>query len=576
MADEKRDTEILIRWDAMMSGATENGDPAVHIAMKHGLDAQCLAEVLGGDEVGAAARKVNSRWVVQIPIGQMEAAGFSGKHPWSDLPATAKTRIYLGGHDNTDTGAMWHVVRVDRETLSEINREYDKAIDRGNKAFDREIRTTLEESRPLQADDEQFVELTNKARTAPQANGKSATPDAGETHNAETPHAPQEPTAHPPEAAGSKPAPKAATPMTESSATMDASATANSPITKGQSPDHAMVANHRFSGGANVGAAVVDTVNIGRAIAEGDTKAAVASGGSLLTNTVSAGDNLLATAGKTSGNVSKVLGKVGIAGTIATSGVELYKIQAEDGIDKKQKQTEVVTTAAAGFGGAVGGTAVVGTVAAAAGATGFVAGTIATGGGLLVAAAAAGAVAGVNHLADKAMYGAEDNRFQANLDAKQNMVGLAGGKFRDQLADPKTGEINWKDTETLNKYAGLLTREEEKQTQIMKDNSSYVSRWFRSDESVIKQESARSDLHIAQSAKKELGQHFNDLARAEQTQESREPPMDKAMQTAAKERQVGKQTGIAGGAEHSEAKAVAPSQIGCTEARQQTTEIAMR
>jgi outer membrane lipoprotein SlyB len=114
------------------------------------------------------------------------------------------------------------------------------------------------------------------------------------------------------------------------------------------------------------------------------------------------------------------------------------------------------------------------------------------------------------------MYAREDDRFAANLQQKQNMIVLANGNFREQLADPKTGKVDLNNIETLNKLSVLAQKEIYKQEEIMKENSSYVPRWMRGSESVMKQEAARREMKIAQSAKEEINQHIRELKEFQQ------------------------------------------------------------
>jgi hypothetical protein len=279
--------------------------------------------------------------------------------------------------------------------------------------------------------------------------------------------------------------------------------------------------NAKFGTGMAGGALGLDLYHFGEAAIKGDKEAMLASTGSATVNGATLADQALFGAGKSTGAVSGMLGKVVPVGVVATTSIQVAQIQAEGGVDAKQRSTEAVVTNAAGFGAALGTGAAITASGVAAG-SGLVVGALATGGTVLVAAAAAAAVAYGMNKADQAMYGAEDARFGANLQQKQHMIALGNGKFRDQLADPETGRVDLNNIETLNKLSVLAQKEIYKQEEIMKENSSYVPRWMRSGESVIKQESARSDMKIAESAKEEINQRVREIQQLKQVQKQAE------------------------------------------------------
>lgn len=285
------------------------------------------------------------------------------------------------------------------------------------------------------------------------------------------------------------------------------------------SPATAKPGNRARTGG-NAGGFVVDTGQFVRAIADGNTEAALSSSGGMAMNGAALTDDLLAAAGKSTGNVSKALGPIGLGYTALNTGVNIARLEGEDGLDKVEKQGEAVVNTAVGVGSGILGGAAGAAGATALGATGFAVGAVATGGALVVATAATAAVAYGNKAIDDAMYGAEDKRFSANLHQKTHLIGLANGKFRSQLVDPETGEVDLNNPETYNKLSTLLNKEVENQTAIYKENSFLAPRWMRGwiDDSVIKQQSALSDLHIAQSAQQEMKQHVRELQVAKQAQ----------------------------------------------------------
>lgn len=101
-------------------------------------------------------------------------------------------------------------------------------------------------------------------------------------------------------------------------------------------------------------------------------------------------------------------------------------------------------------------------------------------------------------------------------DTKRHMVGLASQLFRAELADPKTGSIDWKNTDTLNKYATLLTRRIHALEEGIKANDSYLpdgirALWSTGMDAVTNQESRKSDLKIAQAAHAELQSQMNGM-----------------------------------------------------------------
>lgn len=266
----------------------------------------------------------------------------------------------------------------------------------------------------------------------------------------------------------------------------------------------------------NAAALGVDLAKVATAIANGDEEAALASGGSAAVNATAMTDDVLAAGGRSSGNISRWAGRLGQGATIATTAVEIARLEYEGGADKAAEQSRAAASTVVGMGAgwAAGGGLAAGVTAA--GLTGTGAAVVASGGTILVAAAASAAVVAADRMIDSAMYGDEDGRFGVNIESKKHLVALANGKFRRELVDPATGTINWKDPEVTNRLATLLSREVDRQEQKMKDNSSYLPRWIRSGESVVAQQSARAERSIAMSAQEELKELIREQQRIRQ------------------------------------------------------------
>ena len=254
---------------------------------------------------------------------------------------------------------------------------------------------------------------------------------------------------------------------------------------------------------------------------------------SALSGSLNGGSLIADGLGQGASTSAKYLGAAGYGAMAINTGKQVAILGYEDGIDRKAQQSELVrdTLVGVGAGIAVGGTvtAVVatGTTAAitAAGLTGaaavtagVVGGVVATGGTILIAAAATAAVAAANHGMDRAtggaIYDAEAKRFGPNLEQKTHMIGHASAKFNKELADPKTGKIDWTNMETVNKYSALLVREKDQLEQKVKDNSSYGPRWARGmigSKRLETEVEARTDLKIVESAQAEVNQHIKEL-----------------------------------------------------------------
>ena len=254
---------------------------------------------------------------------------------------------------------------------------------------------------------------------------------------------------------------------------------------------------------------------------------------SALSGSLNGGSLIADGLGQGASTSAKYLGAAGYGAMAINTGKQVAILGYEDGIDRKAQQSELVrdTLVGVGAGIAVGGTvtAVVatGTTAAitAAGLTGaaavtagVVGGVVATGGTILIAAAATAAVAAANHGMDRAtggaIYDAEAKRFGPNLAQKTHMIGHASAKFNKELADPKTGKIDWTNMETVNKYSALLVREKDQLEQKVKDNSSYGPRWARGmigSKRLETEVEARTDLKIVESAQAEVNQHIKEL-----------------------------------------------------------------
>jgi hypothetical protein len=301
--------------------------------------------------------------------------------------------------------------------------------------------------------------------------------------------------------------------------------------------------------GARAGAAaygvVTGTMELESAIKRGDKGDMVSAGTKL---GVSAAETSLHVAEAAGAEVSPALtGAVGKAFVPLMVADGIYQVSKEDGLTHKAERAAAVV----GTGGAAIGTGslvssaltaagVSGTTATAAAATATgtevavgaatATGAVAAGGTVAtVATVAAPLVAGgaVAYMAGKDIetgietrrtYEKTDAMFTANLDSKSNMVRLGNARFHDELADRETGQIDWNNKETMQKYGKLLDGEAAKQTKLMDDNSSIMPRFLRSGESVIAQENARVDLRITESARTELNQHMTDLAKDEPKQ----------------------------------------------------------
>ncbi len=282
--------------------------------------------------------------------------------------------------------------------------------------------------------------------------------------------------------------------------------TAKPPANTPQSSNSKPTIRGNAAAGASAGAVVVDAANLVDAIQEGNTRAIITSGGSVAVNAAVLADQALVGAGKSSGAVSAKLGAAGYVMAAANTAANIYEVQATGAVDANSKTTGMVVDTAVGIGSGIGGATLAGAGAAALGATGLVAGTIATGGGLIVAIATTAATGYVARKIDGANYGWQDEMFKVNLDKKFNMKGLALTTFRSELADPATGKINWDDEKTVNKIGYLLNKEEQKQQDIMRENDSFIPRSLRSGESIIKQETARTNIRQIVAARAEYEQ----------------------------------------------------------------------
>ena len=167
---------------------------------------------------------------------------------------------------------------------------------------------------------------------------------------------------------------------------------------------------------------------------------------------------------------------------------------------KKERQGATIVETGVAVAGGAGGAALGTGVAVGLGLTGVAVGAVATGGALVVGGAAVYGIHKGMQAIDHSAYGAEDERFKANLSSKTHMVGITG-RFFTQLPDPETGHIDFRNTGTVNRYANLFQRHITNKSGLC-GKLIVIPRWMRGGDGVCRQQAARAEIQIARAARR--------------------------------------------------------------------------